>query len=513
MQADLLLYNGDLIPVTQKIHPKNRALVIKEGRIAAIGSREDLTESYFCKEDLDLQGRTVIPGFIDAHVHFLLTGLNRLGCNLHQARSRDDLLLAVKEAASHTPWGTLIFGSGYDESQYPGHHLPGRRELDSVTHDHPVFLSRVDCHSCLVNTPAFELLDLPAEVEGVEYQAGEPSGRLFGLANTLARNQFFSSIPLSVKRQAIQEVTGAALEQGITTIHALEGWEESPKEDLLLLLEEEKNLPLDLILYYQTTAVEEVLRLGLPRIGGCVMLDGSIGSSSAAISTPYSQEKENRGILYFTDEELLSFVEEAHQANLQIATHVIGHRAIQQMLQVYQQVLTRYPRPQARHRLEHFELPAPGQIAWAKELNLILSMQPAFDYFWGGEGQLYQQRLGDRYREMNPLRQVYEAGIVLAGGSDSDVTPLHPLLGIHGAVNHSQPASALTISQALRLFTINNAYAAFSESEQGSLEPGKLAHLTILSENPLQVQKERLQEIQVEMTLYQGEVVFEKTKE
>lgn len=508
LQADFLLYNGELMGVERNIPPCHDALVIKDGVIAAISSREDLQESFRCKESIDLQGRAVLPGFLDSHVHFLMTGLNLLGLKIHDTLSSDDLLNRVQRAASTTPPGEMIFGSGYDESRYPDHTLPQIGDLDRITRDHPVWLSRVDCHSGLLNSLALKMVDLPEQLPGMETVDGKKTGLVKGQANSLTRSRILSALPKEMKKKALQQVTEAALAKGVTTIHALEGGVLSSQEDFLFLMDQERELPLDLVFYFQTTDVERVLQLGLPRIGGCVMLDGSIGSSTAALSTPFLHDGKNRGILYFTHEELVAFVEEAHRAKLQIATHVIGDRAIEQMLQVYQEVLPRYPRQDARHRLEHFELPTPGQIQQARELGLIISMQPAFDYFWGGKERLYHQRLGEREKEMNPLQAVYESGVILAGGSDSDVTPIHPMLGIHGAVNHSNPCSALTVSQALRLFTINSAYAAFLESDRGGLLEGKQAHITVLSHNPLTVEKEKIKEITVEMTIYRGTVVY-----
>lgn len=511
MQADILLDNGEFIQVERDYNPTYNALAIKDGVIVAIGRREDVTTSYQCRESIDLEGKTVVPGFIDAHVHFSMTGLNKTGLPLYQATSKEELLSCLKRGALSTLQGTLLFGSGYDESTYSQRVLPNKRELDAITSSHPVFLSRRDCHSCLLNSFALSMLHIPEDMEGIDYlEDGTMSGLLRGQANSYVRSKIIDFIPEEKKREAFTQASEAAIKKGITTIHALEGGELFPEEDVLLLIQEKERLPLDIVLYYQTTDVQKVKSLQLPRIGGCIMLDGSIGSASAAILEPFEGDKKNRGFLYFRQEELLSFVEEAHGEGLQIATHVIGERAIEQMLQVYEEVLTKYPSRDARHRLEHFELPGEGHIERARELGLIISMQPAFDDYWGGEGRLYDQRLGERQKRMNPLRSVWDGGILMAGGSDSDVTPMDPMTGIHGAVNHSNPSSSLTVQEALRLFTYNNAYAAFEEGEKGGMIEGKWAHLTVLDENPLFIEKESLKEIEVKMTIYKGEMVFEK---
>lgn len=511
MQADILLYNGDFIQVERPYDPALDALVINDGIIAAIGRMEDVTKEYRCRETLDLEGRTVVPGFIDAHVHFIMTGLNKTGVPINGTTSKDELLLTLKQEASLREPGTLLFGSGYDESIFLERTLPTCKKLDAITSKHPVWLSRVDCHSCLLNSLGFEMIHLPENMEGIEYlEDGNKSGLLRGPANTYARSRILPSIPNERKREALELASEAAIKKGITTIHALEGGELFPEQDILMLMEEKERLPLDILIYYQTTDVKKVKRLGLPRIGGCIMLDGSIGSSTAAISQPFEGDLENRGILYFGYDELLNFVEEAHREGLQIATHVIGDRAIEQMLKVYEEVLQKTTNQKMRHRLEHFELPVRGQMERAARLGLIISMQPAFDYYWGGEGRLYEQRLGVRQKEMNPLKSVWERGIDMAGGSDSDVTPMDPILGIHAAVNHTNPSLALTVEEALSLFTYKNAFAAYEEERKGGILEGKLAHLVVLSENPLNVPQEDLKEIEVEMTLFHGNMVYSR---
>ncbi|MDP2727234.1 MAG: amidohydrolase family protein, partial [Dehalococcoidia bacterium] len=212
-----------------------------------------------------------------------------------------------------------------------------------------------------------------------------------------------------------------------------------------------------------------------------------------------------KGVLFFSDQELHTFNWEAHSAGLQVRMHAIGDRAVEQLLTAYQKALDEKPRPNHRHRIEHFLLAQPRQIERAARLGLCVSMQPAFLHRWQGRPNLYVERLGEkRARGVNPLRQVAEAGITLAGGSDSFVTQMNPLLGVHAAVNDHPPESRLTVQQALEAFTINGAKLAFEEAEKGSIREGKAADLVVLSENPLHCPPASIKDIPVEMTIVEG---------
>ncbi|MFB3896451.1 MAG: amidohydrolase, partial [bacterium] len=268
-------------------------------------------------------------------------------------------------------------------------------------------------------------------------------------------------------------------------------------------------LPVRIIIYHQTCNVALAQKEGLPRIGGCLLIDGSIGSHTAAVTEPFNDKPESTGVLYFTDQELYGFIESAHCAGLQVSMHAIGDRAIGQILNAYQKVLTKYPRTDHRHRIEHYELPKPEQIQLTAKLGILLGMQPTFDYLWGGAGQLYETRLGlQRSLDSNPFRAILDAGIKIAGGSDSYVTPMDPMLGIHSAVNHFSPSSRVTVDEAIRMYTTTAAYVAFEEKQKGTIEPGKLADLVVLEKNPYKVPVIALKDVPVSMTICRGEIVY-----
>lgn len=510
---DLVLRNAFIITMNDQDPPVLRgAVVISGSRIEFVGSESDILHAIRPQtEILDLKGATIVPGFLDSHVHFTQTALRHLAMNLNGARSKEEVCALIQSEATRKPKGDLIYGFGLDEMMLLEKDLPSRYELDVVAPYHPVWLNRVEYHVSVVNSRALNLLDLPLNLHGVEKDdAGIPTGVLTGKANSLARIRFLDMIPEESRKRGLHKAAEAALEAGITTLNAMEGGYLFRDVDADFLYRYSPTLPVDIVLFYQTTDIEKVLAMGLKRIGGCIFLDGSFGSRNAALSFEYEDGPGN-GTLFFTDEEIEDFVENAHNAGLQIAVHAIGDRAIDQILRAYKKALSRNPRSDHRHRIEHFELPSPEQIRLARELGITVSVQPAYEHRWGGPGGMYESRLGkERMMRTNPFREEWDAGLCLIGGSDSDVTPMNPILGIHAAVNHPNPAHRLTPEEALRMFTRNAAWSIFEEHQKGKIAPGKLADLVVLSDNPVTISPSLIKDIAVIMTIKEGTIVFSR---
>jgi len=235
-------------------------------------------------------------------------------------------------------------------------------------------------------------------------------------------------------------------------------------------------------------------------------------SHTAALHEPYADNPSSSGVLYFTDEKLREFVLEAHKNGLQIAMHAIGDRAVDQLLDAYENALNKHPRKDHRHRIEHIEVPTADEVKRCKELGIVLSIQPAFVYYWDMKN-FYEARLGiQRAHRIHPYRFFLSEGILIGGGSDAPVTPIDPIIGIHAAVNHLIPSHSINVLEALRLFTIDAAKLAFQEKTVGSIEEGKLADIVVLSENPMTVKRERLKEIKVEATVKNGQVTYQSPR-
>jgi hypothetical protein len=281
-------------------------------------------------------------------------------------------------------------------------------------------------------------------------------------------------------------------------------------EGVATLMKKINGLPLDVTLFLQEKNVYFTTQFGFKHLGGCILVDGSIGSYTAALDFDYEGFPGLQGVLYEKPREFFNFVDEANQANVQLAFHAIGPRAIGMVLEAYDRALTKKPRFNHRHRIEHFELATDEQINRARDLGVVVSMQPNFEYFWGGPKGMYASRLGANWRKTNRFRTILDKGVKIAGGSDTNVTPPDPLLGIHAAVNHPNPDQRVSVLEALKMMTIDAAYAGHNEDRHGSISPGKDANFVILDQDPFQIDLKKLKEISVLETWYRGRRTFKK---
>lgn len=521
MTATMVIKDAHVITMdAAKRVPSAQAIAIDKDRILAVGTNSEIEPLIGPKTKVvSLSGNTVLPGFIDTHVHFTQTGLGALGPSVYDITSREEVVGVVADAAARLERGQLLLvhGCPLGELDRP----ITRHELDSAAPDHLVVVADVGGHSCLVNTQAWDSLGMPADARGVltDPDTGEATGLLVGRANNLSRFCYYGMIDDSTRVAAIHRAAEMAGPVGITTVHALEGG--SPdghgwltERDVEVLLQEQEDLPVRTVVYFQSTLVQRALDLGLPRIGGCILVDGAYGEHTAALLEPYTDDPTAKGVLYFSDEELNDFVGRAHRAGLQISMHAIGDAAIEQLLNAYEQALARDPRSDHRHRIEHFSLPAPEHIERASRLGVALGMQPIFAAMpEPGEGHSQLPGLEflgpKRYSRRHPYRKIVDAGILVAGGSDSDAKPMGPLAGMHAVVNHPDEERRLTVMEALSLFTINAAKIALEEGQKGTIEPGKLADLVVLGDDPLTADPRTLKNIAVEMTIVGGEITYD----
>lgn len=493
--------------------PEAEAVLVRDGRVRVVGTTEQvLAERDADVEVIDLRGKALLPGFIDTHVHLMATGLAGTGLALGDCRSLDEVLTLISAGADQ---GGFVRAVGFEPEQLAERRYPTRAELDRAAPNAPACVIRRDLHSLAVNTLALARLGPVVDLPGTERDpaTGEPTGVLRGEAYAEASLVLGQMVDHATWRVALTDAARRALSVGATTVHALEGGFTGDDRDVEVLLDYIEAGPrpgephLKVVFWWQTMAVDKVRARGLPRIGGCILLDGSLGSHTAALSEPYADRPDWRGRLYQDEEKLLTFVATAHAAGMQVALHAIGDRAIEQALAIYAAVLSMRPRADHRHRIEHFVLPTPAQIDRAARLGIHLGMQPTFYQQWGARGDLYWQRVGEsRHRRLLPLGTLANKGIVMGGGSDSTVTPLNPLLGIQAAVTREDERQRLCPEAALRLYTADAARLAFEEKEKGTITPGKAADLVVLEANPLAVAPQEIAAIPVVMTLVDGEV-------
>jgi hypothetical protein len=513
MSNTIALVNGTVLTL-EKQNPESGAILVENGVITALGDSREIRAR--CEalggKVIELGGNVAVPGLHDCHVHMMGTGLNALGIDVYDCASVSDVLDNVASAEREYAESQWIFCKRLDESRLKEKRPPTARELDTVAPRHPVYIVDRGWHYTLVNSKAFELFGLSSDLAGVRKDAsGKVNGRLHEEANAKAKMAFFERQDDAQREAAFRYTAQTAVNKGVTTLHAQEGGSLFSDTDIPVLRAVMDTLPVRVVLYWATEDHRKIRSAGLKRWGGDIVLDGSIGSRTAAFSRPYSDDASTSGTLYFDNPTVQRFIETALQNQLQIAFHAIGELAITQALDCLEAALQSCPVHDHRTRIEHFGFPVFKEVERAARLGAVISTQPSFTYLRGGPGTVYNLRLGEeRERSGYPLRRFLDAGIVVGGGSDSDVTPIDPVLGMHAAVNPPYGENAVTPAEALAMFTIEAAKTAFEENSKGSLKIGKLGDITVLSQNPLEVASTRIRDIEVMMTIRGGNVVYSK---
>jgi predicted amidohydrolase YtcJ len=504
---DLILYNGR-IRTLEKSQPVAEAIVIRDGRIIFLGASDEARRIQDSKS-IDLRGRHALPGFIDSHVHFWRSGLMDQMVDLRGLRTIADIQAAIAKKAADVPGGQLLMGRGWSDTVLEEKRYPNRHELDAVAPSHVVYLLHQNGHSCALNSKAIEWLRLNPNTPGVEREAdtGLPAGPLREKIAFSSQGRLMTLLSPEVRQQCLSIISQHAVQGGVTSIHCLEGGRIDGDPDVDDFLAHQGELPVSTILYYQIMDLEKVQALGLPRIGGCVLIDGSPAAHTGALYEPYADKPETRGPEYHSQDALNEWVLRCHQAGMQIVVHATCERAIGQMLTAIERALRISPRPNHRHRIDHFYFPTREQVWKAAQLGVAAGVQPYFAEAFAG---MYQVRLGaERAERVHPYRWFLDAGVAAGGGSDSFVSPIRPLFGIHAAVNNANAEQRITVEEALRMFTATSAYIGFEEHEAGTLQVGKRGDVAVLTDDILQVAPDTIKNIHVEMTISKGRVTYE----
>lgn len=439
---------------------------------------------------LDMKGRPLLPGFIDTHVHLLSTGIESLSPSIHGLSSVAAILDLIQGAVYRTPAGRPISFYSYNDLQIQEGRPPTRRELDGVAPHHPIFLSRIDLHSCVVNTEALQRLGF--------HPTG--SGLFWGVEGYRLRRKFLSLYSRGEKTRAIKEAAFRASQAGVTSLHAMEGgdWQGDDAIDIALDVQEE--LPLHMVLYPMTLDLDTILSRNLHTLGGDLFLDGSLGSKTAALTRAYCDEPGNRGHLYYETKHLTRVVEKALDRGMMVGFHVIGDAAIEQALQVFEEASSCREVPPFSFRLEHFSLPDPGHIRRARDLGVGIGIQA----FSPKSYPQMEDRLGkERSASLYPHRAMFEAGLLLAAGSDSNVEGIHPL----GILARLQKRS-FSYEEALTLCTWNGAQLVGEGGIRGRIQPGMVADLVVVNKNPALLPPEEQEWLQVLLTMGKGRIEF-----
>jgi predicted amidohydrolase YtcJ len=428
-------------------------------------------------------------------------------------RSIDEVLQLLREHAASGQGGRWIVGKGLDEFDLKEKRPPSAQELDRVCNSSPAFIEDRGYHYVLVNSLAFSRLGISPEARGVRKSPDGKaiSGQLMEEVTGDARRMLLSLMDDSQKRDVLLNGASYAASCGITTLHAIEGGPTTSDGEIPLVFELKDQLPVRVKVYWCTTEVGAVVDRGEKAFGGDILLDGNLGSRTAALVEPYADEPSYAGELYFSQEEVNDLVAAAVKAGLQIGFHAIGDRAIEQALVAFEKAASGRPALERPFRLDHFGIPTPDQVRRAATLGVVIATQPPFPFRRSRPGGVYESRLGTaRVKRAYPLRELLDAGLLVAGGSDSSVMPADYMLGVHSAVNHPFPDQRLTREEALQLYTHNGACMGFEESEKGALEIGKLGDVVVLGKDPLGAPEAEIKDIPVDLTIKGGEVVYDR---
>ncbi|RJS58890.1 amidohydrolase [Bacillus sp. PK3_68] len=535
MKADIVFLNGEVMTVDEK-DSIQQAIAIKGNKILAVGSNEELQA--FASEGtrvINLNGKSLLPGIIDAHLHLILYGVFQLNlsCKEPDMQSMDALLTALKKRAANTPKGQWVRAWGFNERTIDEKRYPTLEELDSISTEHPVVITRTCGHIGVANSYALQLANIDAHTinpQGGSIEKdtdGNLTGRLIETAY-MKMNETARYTPQEIQ-QAISIAQQHFIEAGITSVHEA-GTFNQESYRLLQLASHSGDLKIRVYAMIGTLNDCKQFTLNMMEAGvitgtgneffkigpAKLFTDGSSTGPTIATREGYTSNKQDHGILYYSEDEIYEVLGEAHKRGYQITVHAQGDRAIEMYLNVVEKALQEVPRENHRHRIEHAGIASPDLQERMKKLNIIPVPNPPFPYEFG---ESYLHNYGSRVNYMYPARDFIDAGIVAAAGSDAPITTCNPFIGIYTAVNRCmkngtsfEEAQKINLLEAIRMYTYNGAYASFEETIKGSLEAGKLADLVVLDRSILKESEENLKDIQVELTMIDGEIVFERTK-
>ncbi|MFE7567847.1 amidohydrolase [Streptomyces sp. NPDC057539] len=472
--------------------PFATAMVVERGHIAWVGS-EGAADSFASGVDevIDLDGALVTPAFTDAHVHATATGLALTGLDLSGARTLTEALNLVRDHRTAHPGDRILLGHGWDSARWPEQRPPSRAELDDAAGGRPLYLTRIDVHSAVVTTA---LLDL---VPGVTALTGyHPDAPLTAAAHHAVRAAAHGSISVRQRTEAQRAARSRAASLGIGALHECGGPEISDEEDFTALLRLAEDEPGPRIHGYwaeritDEKGVRRVQELGAAGAAGDLFVDGSLGSHTAALHEPYA-DAAHTGTAQLDAAAVAAHVALCTEAGLQAGFHAIGDAAISTVVEGVRAAAERLGLARirgARHRVEHAEMLTPATVAAFAELGLTASVQPVFDALWGGADGMYAQRLGaDRARTLNPYAALLRAGVPLAFGSDSPVTPLDPWGTVRAAAFHRTAEHRISVRAAFTAHT-RGGRRAMGRDDAGTLVPGAPADYAVWRTEELVVQ-------------------------
>jgi predicted amidohydrolase YtcJ len=529
--ATLIVTNAAVYTV-EKQQPKAGAVAVVGDRIVAVGSRADIDLWRGPKTKLiDAGGKLLLPGFNDAHLHFIQGGAQLGQVQLTDAATPEEFAKRIAVQIKKTPKGEWILGGRWDETKWPKPVLPTRDLVDPVTGDIPMFVERYDGHEALANSAAMKLAGVDAKTPDVPGGVimRDASGNPTGIFKDAAMPLVYKSIPPMTHEQRLLAARGAlkhAASLGVTSVQHMNP--EFADVAAYSELAEKGELTARIYAVPMETDWRDQAKVGIRRAWGSSFLrlgavkgyaDGSLGSRTAYLFEPFTDDPGNRGLL--SDEmhptsAMRDRLMQADAAELQLRVHAIGDRGISMTLDIFADIEKEHGYHDQRFAVEHAQHMAQKDFERFAKLHVIASMQP---YHAIDDGRWAEGRLGHaRARYSYAWRSFLDHGVTLAFGTDWPVAPLDPMLGVYAAITRATldgknpggwiPEEKITLPEAIEAYTMGAAFAEFQESEKGSISPGKLADMVILNDNIFELKPEAIRTVTVKTTIVGGKVVY-----
>jgi predicted amidohydrolase YtcJ len=526
-EPELILYNANIITIDNR-RPRAQAVAIADARFLAVGDNEQVRGLATGRtKKIDLGGRTVVPGFIDAHTHPAEAGLlhlRQVDCDL---RSIADVQGAIRERASKTPAGQWVLGFKYDDTKTSDGRPLTREDLDAAAPQHPVYISHRGGHTAYINALAYSragVSESTPDPPGGRFDRDPKTGKLNGRISERATEVFDKTIGATYSRadyrEGVKLICKMMSRAGVTSAHDAWGTHDYLRGYQDAHLAGDLSVRIYCLIHY--SEIDRMLAAGIRtgfgdewvRVGGMKMVaDGSISERTAWLSQPYVGRPSDFGIQVMTEQELYENGRKAHEADWQIGVHANGDRAIDVVLRVYERLQRERSRRDPRFRLEHCTLINDPLIKRIKALGAVPTPFAAYVYY---HGEKFREYGAERLNQMFALRSFLDAGIRAAPGSDYPPGPFEPMMALQSAVTRTDsngniwgPKQCIGVEASLRAQTLHGAYASFEEHDKGSVERGKLADLVVLGRDPLREDPSSLISIPVERTMVGGRWVFE----
>ena len=527
INAETVIQNANIITIDPR-NAKAQALAIRAGRFIAVGDTGSVADLVGPDTQvLDLQGKTVLPGFIDAHIHVLNGGIRHVmaaDCALPTVSAIQE---ALRDWAKAIPAGQWVQGFKFDDTKTQENRFLNRQDLDAVSTHHPMLVTHRAGHIFYLNSMALEKAgfnhdtpDPPGGRFGRDAETGELNGVVYERAIDPVRTGLLPRPTPEIRRQGLLRICQMLTQAGLTSVHDArvtndelftyqEGRDSGELTLRAYLLMAHAHFPALRDAGLKTGFGDDRLRLG----GIKLVADGAVAGRTAYLSEPYEGSEDDHGILALSAEEMESQVLEAHRAGFQVCVHANGDLAIDMVLTAYEKAQSAYPRKDPRHRIEHCTLVNPDLLGRIKALGCVATPFCTYVYYHGEKMSFYGE---ERLRWMFAQRSFLDYGITSTGATDYPPGPFEPLLGIQSCVTRTDSSGRVwganqkvSVEEALKIYTINGAYASFEEHIKGSIEVDKLADLVVLGADPTRVDPLTIKDIPVERTIVGGVTVYE----